>query len=190
MRAVALAGLLVAAGVAGLAVEGNPASKVRVVIWEDLACSDCAAFRRMMDEQLLPKYGDRVAFEHRDFPLPKHNWARPAAIAARHFDRLDHDLGVKFRRFMLAGLRETTLENFGGKVREFARSNDADAEKALAALKDEGLAKAVQEDYEEGVARGIGRTPTVFVNGRPFIETFTVEEISKGIEEALAEAKR
>ena len=40
-----------------------------------------AAFRRMLDEKLLPKYGDEVAFVHRDFPLAKHAWARQAAAA-------------------------------------------------------------------------------------------------------------
>lgn len=171
-------------------VEGAAASKVRVVIWEDLQCPDCAAFRRMMDEHLLPKYGSKAAFEHRDFPLPKHNWARQAAIAARHFDRLKPELGTRFRRYMLANLRETTLDNFEQRIREFAASNGADPDQAVAALNDVSLARRVEEDFQEGVARGIGRTPTVFVNGRPFIERFSIEEISKAIEEALAEVAR
>jgi protein-disulfide isomerase len=45
----------------------------------------------------------------------------------------------------------------------------------------------VDKDFQEGVARGIARTPTALVNGVPFIETFTFEEISKGIDEALEE---
>ncbi|HPQ16423.1 MAG TPA: thioredoxin domain-containing protein, partial [Bryobacteraceae bacterium] len=70
-------------------VEGNPSSRVRVVIYEDLQCPDCANFRRMLDEKLLPKYAATVAFEHRDFPLPKHSWARKAAIASRFFQEID-----------------------------------------------------------------------------------------------------
>jgi len=66
-------------------IEGNPSSQVRVVAYEDLQCPDCAVYRRMMDERLLPAYRDKVAFEHRDFPLPRHTWARKAAIAARFF---------------------------------------------------------------------------------------------------------
>ena len=45
----------------------------------------------------------------------------------------------------------------------------------------------VEKDYQDGVARGVSKTPTVFVNGQPFIETFTAEEISKAID---AELKR
>jgi hypothetical protein len=39
------------------------------------------------------------------------------------------------------------------------------------------------------VGRGIVHTPTALVNGTPFIESFTFEEISKGIDDALAQAK-
>ena len=63
-------------------IEGNPKSNVRVVIFEDLQCPDCAVFRKMLDEKLLPKYKATVAFEHHDFPLAKHSWARQAAVAA------------------------------------------------------------------------------------------------------------
>ena len=142
-----------------------------------------------MDEQLLPKYGDRVAFEHRDFPLDKHKWARPAAIAARHFDTVKAALGVEFRRWALNNIKIITPETFEAQLTDWAKKNGADPAKALAALKDEALAKLVEEDYQDGIARGVARTPTVFVNGEPFIETFTIEEISKSIDAALAATK-
>ena len=75
-------------------VEGKAGSDVRVLIYEDLQCSDCAAFRKMLDENLLPRYAGSVAFEHRDFPLAKHAWARKAAVASRHFARTDRDLAI------------------------------------------------------------------------------------------------
>ena len=170
-------------------VEGNPKSPVRVIAYGSLQCPDCTAYRRMMDEQLLSKYGDRVAFEHRDFPLEKHKWSRQAAIAGRYFDTVHTALGIEFRRWAMNNIKTITPETFNEKLREWAKAHGADPEKALAALNDAALAKLVQEDYEEGIARGVARTPTVFVNGEPFIETFTVEEISKAIDAALAETK-
>lgn len=183
--------LLVAVAMAmGLAaqeavVEGNPKSPVRVIAYEDLQCPDCAVYRKMLDVQLLPKYGRAVAFEHRDFPLPRHAWARPAAIAARHFDRLQPEAGVAFRRWCYANLKTITAENFRPQLAAWAQGRGLDAEKAVASLADPELGKAVESDYQEGIARGVARTPTVFVNGEPFIETFTLEEISKAIETAL-----
>src|SRR4051794_16108543 len=79
-------------------VEGNPASSVRVLIYEDLQCPDCADFRVMLDKELLPKFEKTVAFEHRDFPLPKHEWARKAAIAARFFESVSPQVAVEFRK--------------------------------------------------------------------------------------------
>lgn len=178
--------LLMALAVAPVPVEGHAASAVRVIVYEDLQCSDCAAFRRMLDEKLLPRCGGRVAFVHRDFPLARHAWARKAAIAARFFD--ERKLGLEFRRAVLASIRETNAAGFEARLAEFARAKGVPEKEALAALENPGYAAAVEKDFQEGVARGVAKTPTVFVNGTPFIETFTLEEISKGIEEALAQA--
>lgn len=170
-------------------IEGLAGSPVRVVIYEDLQCPDCAAFREMLDTRLLARFAGKVAFVHRDFPLAKHAWARRAAVAARFFTEKDPQLGFQYRREVMAHIREIKPENFNQRLSAFARAHGVDPAIAVAALDDPKLNAAVEKDYQEGVARGVARTPTVFVNGRPFIETFTFEEISKGIEEALAETK-
>ena len=187
-----MSGRLLATLLAGAAMSGQPLvegladSSVRVVIYEDLQCPDCAAFRVMMDEKLLPQFGGKVAFVHRDFPLAKHVWARRAAIAARFFAEKRPETGLAWRRHIMASIRQTTDANFNDRLAEFARSNGIAADEALAALNDSRLAELVEKDYQDGVARGVVKTPTVFVNGQPFIERFPVGEISKGIEAALA----
>lgn len=167
-------------------VEGFPESKLRVLIYEDLQCPDCAAFRKMLDEQLLPRYSARVAFVHRDFPLAKHVWARKAAIAARFFAEVKPELGIAYRRHIMATIPETTAENFEDKLAEFAAKNGVDAAQARAALDDKRLAALVERDFQDGVARGVVKTPTVFVSGKPFIEHFSIEEISRAIDDAFA----
>jgi len=167
-------------------VEGLGESRVRVLIYEDLQCPDCAAFRQMMDEKLLPRYSAGVAFVHRDFPLAKHAWARKAAIMARYFAGLKPELGLAYRRHILAAIQQTTVDNFNERLSRFARENGVDPKPALAALDDRSLAALVERDFQDGVARGVVKTPTVFVNGRAFVETFSVEEISQAIDDALA----
>ena len=188
-----VAAVMIAAAVLGFGetvVEGNPKSSVRVIAYESLQCSDCAVYRRMLDEQLLSKYADRVAFEHRDFPLARHKWSRPAAIAARHFDRINGALGVEFRRWALNNIPNLTAENFTDRLREWTRVHGTDADKAVASLNDPALAKLVEEDLQEGVARGIARTPTILVNGEPFVEPSSPDEIAKAIEAALTAEKK
>jgi protein-disulfide isomerase len=167
--------------------EGNPKSAVRVLIYEDLQCSDCARFREMLDQRLLPAYGTRVAFEHRDFPLPKHNWARDAAIASRFFQRTSGEIAVRWRQAVLRDMRSIQREQFAAYLRTFARQQGIDPNQAEAALDDKRLASLVQADYDEGVARGVSRTPTVLIHGDALIETFTYEQIAALIEKALAE---
>jgi len=179
------------ASVAGLPaqqplVEGFAESKVRVLIYEDLQCPDCAAFRRMMDDKILPRYGTRVAFVHRDFPLAKHAWARRAAIAARYFGDHKPELGLAYRRQIMATIRETTPDNFTIRLSQFARDNGLDPAPVLAALDDAHLAALVERDFQDGVARGVIHTPTVFVNGTPFIERFSFEDVSQALDDALA----
>lgn len=165
--------------------EGNPSSRVRVVIYEDLQCSDCANFRRMLDEKLLPKYAATVAFEHRDFPLAKHSWARKAAIASRFFQEINAALALKYRRYMLSSQKAIQPGDFNERLAAFARENGCDPARAVAALDNPSYAAAVEADVQDGIARGVSRTPTAIVNGAPFVETFTVEEISKAIDDAL-----
>ncbi len=166
--------------------EGAAQSTVRVVIYEDLQCDDCAAFRKVLDDRLLPKYAASVAFEHRDFPLSKHAWARKAAIAARYFGQQSPELDVAFRRFAFSHQSEITINTLDAWLTRFANEKHLNPSKALSALDDKALAQAVEADYQDGVARGIAKTPTALVNGQPFIETISFEEISKTIDSELA----
>lgn len=170
-------------------IEGPPRSAVHVLMFEDLQCSDCAAFRLMMDEKLLPRYESKVTFEHRDFPLAKHPWARKAAIASRAFLEIGPKLALDFRREIMANIRETTSANFNERIGAFANSRGVKPIRVLAALNDPKLNALVEKDFQDGVARGVSKTPTVFVNGQPFIEAFSFDEISKAIDGELARSQ-
>jgi protein-disulfide isomerase len=169
--------------------EGAAQSPVRVLIYEDLQCPDCATFRTMLDSQLLPRYASTVRFEHRDFPLAKHAWARKAAIAARFFEDQQAGLGLTYRKYTMGHQSEITADNFDQQLSAFSRQHGIDPAKALTALGNQGLADLVERDYQEGVARGISHTPTILVNGKPFIETFSFEEVAAAIDSELAAAK-
>ncbi len=170
-------------------VEGAPQSLVKVLIFEDLQCPDCADFRAMLDQKLLPKYAATVNFEHRDFPLAKHAWTRKAATAARFFREQSPELGIDYRRYCFSNLATSTPENFNDRLTAFAKQHHVDPALALASLDDKRLAAIVEDDFQDGIARGIARTPTALVNGRPFIETIGFEDISKALDEELKTAK-
>jgi protein-disulfide isomerase len=165
---------------------GATQTPLRVLIFEDLQCPDCAVFQTMLDAQLLPRFASRVRFEHHDFPLPKHAWARKAAIAARFFDEVRTGLGLEFPKYAMSQQGEITPDNFNDRLADFARSHSTHPAKALPALEDQRLARLVETDLRDAVALGISRTPTVLVNGKMFIETFFFEELAVAIDSELA----
>jgi protein-disulfide isomerase len=169
-------------------IEGRQDSPVQVIIYEDLQCADCAAFRRMMDAMLLSRYSAKVAFVHHDFPIPRHAWARKAAVAGRFFAAHASETGLAWRQYIMAAIPETNSSNFETKLSGFVARHSLDPGQAVAALTESRYTEPVERDYAEGVARGVSRTPTVFVNGKPFVETFSFDEIAKAIDDALAKA--
>lgn len=192
MRPAALAALLASLPILAAdqhLMEGAAQSPVRVLIYEDLQCPDCAVFRTMLDNELLPRYAATVRFEHRDFPLAKHAWARKAAVAARFFEEAHPGLGLEYRKYAMGHQAEINVDNFNDQLAKFASAHQVEPADALAALRDQRLADLVEKDFQDGVARGIAHTPTVLVNGKPFIETFAAQEVAAAIDSELAAAK-
>ncbi len=169
--------------------EGDPESPVRVVTYEDLQCKDCAWLRRKMDEVILPEFGGHVAFEHRDFPLDKHDWAKEASMAARFFTTIGYGTAIAFRRTILSEISIITKESLPGWVRDFAIDYGADPDAAEASLYDPKLAAVIEADLQSGLARGVEKTPTVFVGDIVFIERVPLDELSAAIT-AEVEKKR
>ena len=168
-----------------LPVEGLASSLIRVETWEDLACVDCWNWRRVLDETLIPKFGDRVAFVDHDFPLEKHVWAERAAMASRRLASFEAEAGLDFRRYCLEFRADVTLENFVDRLAEFAQARGLDAEATAMSLRDEDLRTAVRNDAAAGRARGVAKTPTVFVGDETFVEQFETEAVIAAIERQL-----
>ena len=166
-------------------VEGNRTSTVRVVIYEDLQCADCTKLRTLLDEKLLPKYGSKVAFVHRDFPLGKHDWARQAAIAGRWIYEQNPEIGITYRRELMAQQDHITVQNFKYWLLEFAARNRLDQPGVLASLNDPRLTALVEQDYQSGVARGVTNTPTVYVGSQSIVETVIYEDLARLIDTEL-----
>lgn len=171
-----------------LPVEGNPDSAIRVDAWEDLACPDTTLWQLMLIEELLPAFGDRVAFVAHDFPLEKHHWAEAAAMASRRFSAWDSAAGLRFRRYCLTHIAEISVENLPERIVDFAVEHGFDAETAELSLRDEALREAVAADRQSGHARGVHKTPTVFVGAIEFVETFSAHAVATAIEAALTAA--
>lgn len=166
-------------------VEGNRDSAVRVVIYEDLQCADCLRLRTLLDEKILPRYGAKVAFVHRDLPLARHDWARAAAIAGRWVYEHNPELGIVYRREIMAQQDHISPQTFKPWLLEFAARNNLDQRGILDSLSDARLTAIVEQDYQSATARGVTRVPTVYVGPHSLIETVIYDELARLIDAEL-----
>lgn len=166
-------------------VEGNPFATVRVTIFGDLQCGYCQNMRTMLDEKLLPKYGKEVAFIHRDLPLGRHDWARPAAMVARWVYQQNSQLGIVFQRELLAEQEHMTTARLKPWIIQFAIRNKLSEQGITAALTDPALSTQVDQDVQIATARGVTRIPAVYVAGKSFVETIVYDDLARVLDQAV-----
>jgi protein-disulfide isomerase len=159
---------------------GNATAAVTVVEFSDFQCPYCAEAARTV-HKLKERYGDRVRFVFRNFPLSFHPNAHDAARAAM----AAHAQG----KFWV--LHDRMFEN------QEALGPDALTEHAKAA----GLDVAAYEQAFDGAARGqvdadmrlgeevhVRGTPTLFVNRQRVENALDFDAVAEVIDAALGGA--
>jgi protein-disulfide isomerase len=163
-------------------------SLVTVTAFEDLACGDCADYADLLDVYLAPKFGRRVAFVHKDFPLERHEWAYDAAVAARYLAGRSPAAAHRFRRYCMHERHQISPANLHRQFEDFTRDAGLGAPPFSQVVSDPESRAAVDCDLAEGRQRGVEKTPTVFTGDAVLVELFELDEITAAIEAALAQA--
>jgi protein-disulfide isomerase len=160
-------------------VRGPENAPVTIVEYADFQCPYCRNVHVTI-EQLLLEYADQVRYVYRDYPLPNHMRALPAAQAARcaaeqgkfweyfeHLMMMNGDLGDEdlLRRAEAVGL----------DAGEFSGCVESGRHKEL-----------VDQHFKSGQAAGVTGTPTFFINGRRVAGAKSYEQLKTVIEEELA----
>jgi len=170
-------------------------TRVALVVFEDLQCPDCANASPLLEEAVRTY---KIPLVRHDFPLPKHNWSRQAAILARYFDTKSKKLGDEFRDYCFKhqeGHEQPTIAS-PENLREHAERFAAAHKVRLPLIVDpQGkLAAKVQADFDLGVASGVQHTPTIYVvsnraTGTPFVEVVDRTKLFNMIDDMLAQSK-
>ncbi|MDE2009893.1 MAG: thioredoxin domain-containing protein [Candidatus Omnitrophica bacterium] len=143
------------------AVLGNKNAPVTITEFSDFQCPFCARFYPLVKE-VLAAYPGKVRVVIKNFPLPFHPNARPAAklaMAAR--------LQGKFQ-----GMMESLLANGGdvsdAKIKEYAQNLGLNYNKLMADYKNQDARweKVIQDDMKLGQEVDVRGTPTFYLNGR------------------------
>jgi protein-disulfide isomerase len=162
---------------------GNTHSAVRVIIYQDLECPDCARWHGLFQTQFIPQFGARVGFEFRDFPLPQHLWSFNAAVIARYLDARSPALGMAWRDYCFTHQDSITPDNLVDRAAAFVAPHGITRAQIDQVFADNDWFAPVLADQERGHTDKIVHTPTILFNG---VEAQTPEQLTQMLSQALA----
>ncbi|HJL19352.1 MAG TPA: thioredoxin domain-containing protein, partial [Sandaracinaceae bacterium LLY-WYZ-13_1] len=143
---------------------GGRSAPVTVQIFSDFQCPFCNRVRPTLD-RIVDHYGDRVRLVFRNYPLPFHQNAMPAAEAAREvFLQRGNRAFWEFHDLLFDHQRALTED----RIVELAdRVRGVNARRVRRALNDHRHRDDIQRDMQavQDAGARIG-TPSFFVNGR------------------------
>ena len=140
---------------------GNKNSPVTITEFSDFQCPFCSRFYSAIKD-VMAAYPDKVRVVIKNFPLPFHPNARPAAKLAMAANEQG-----KFQ-----GMMESLLSNGGdvsdAKIKEYAKNLGLDYDKLMADYKnkDAQWEKQIQDDMQLATSVDVRGTPTFYLNGR------------------------
>jgi protein-disulfide isomerase len=157
---------------------GPANAKVQIVEFSDFQCPFCSQAAGVV-HKIRAKYGDRVRFTFRQFPLPMHPNAREAAEAALAAGTQGkfwefHDRLFKNQNQLDRAALEEHAKESGLNVAAFKKSLD-----------EHKFAPAVDADLKLGEKAQVNGTPSMFVNGTRVANPTNFEVVSQLIEAAL-----
>jgi protein-disulfide isomerase len=165
------------------ATKGAKGAKVKVIEFADFECPYCSQAAESV-KALEKKYGDKVEFAYRHFPLKSiHPNAQRAAeysqcaLAQGKFWQL-HDA-----MYGIGGAPKTALDD--ESLKGAAAQAGLDAVQLETCMTSGKGAADVAADLEKAMELGVGGTPTFFINGRQHLGSASVEGLAAAIEDAL-----
>ncbi len=162
---------------------GNPNARVVIEHFSDFQCPFCSRVGPQVD-QIRQRYGDRVKLVWRNYPLPFHNNAMPAAEAAMEVYAQQGNQGFwRFHDTLFANQQH--LER--ADLERYATDQHVDMTRFRAALDNHTHQAEIRDDIAAADATGaqIG-TPAFFIAGRFVAGALPFEEFQRRIDAALA----
>ncbi len=160
---------------------GPADAKVTIVEFSDFECPFCSRAANVT-QKVKEKYGDKVRFVFRQFPLSFHKNAHTAAEAAL----AAHSQG-KFWEFhdkLFANQQKLDRASLEGYAKDVGL-NLATFKKSLDSKENAATVDAEQKMGEEVAVQG---TPTMFLNGARVSDPTNFDALSQQIDKALGQA--
>ncbi len=160
-----------------------PKAKVTVVEFGDFQCPACGVAHGVA-KQIKNEYKGKINFVFREYPLPMHDNAHIAALAAEaaggqgKFWEMHDEL---FENQEEWSEKKDPIEIFAG----YAKKIGIDVDKFKKDVKDKKYDKNIQADLNDGNQLGISSTPTFFINDKVYPGVLNYDDFKSNIENAL-----
>ncbi len=168
-------------------VKGPQDAWVTVVEVSDFQCPFC---KRVTDtlKEVEQKYGNDVRFVFKNNPLPFHNRAMPAAIAAACVQ----EQGKFWKMHDLLFANQAALED--ANLESYARQAGVDVNRWKSCVASNKLKGNIDADMQRAAQLGARGTPAFFINGRflsgaqpfPAFQAIIDDELKKAKESGVA----
>lgn len=138
---------------------GSPDAKVTIVEFADFGCPYSRESSRVL-RSMANRYGDRVHYVYRDFPVTElHPRAKEAAQAAE----CARDQGKFWQYHDKLYQNQTRLSDEA--LSQYARQVNLDMSLFKGCIESDKHMDEIEADYQAGIDAGVRGTPTFFING-------------------------
>ncbi len=176
---------------------GNLSSPVVVTEYGDFQCPACRVANQVIVQPLFQKYGSRVQFQFKQFPLLSiHEFSLPMAEASecaadqgKFWEYLETAYGkqlemdAKNQANPSAAPQEATAADIDAWAQSIGLKMDLYTRCTTSHIKRD----AIMAEFNEGRSLGVNGTPTFFVNGKK-MDGNDLAAISAAIDDALKSA--
>ena len=158
--------------------KGRRDAPVTLIVFSDFECVHCSTWAQTL-ESLQNTFPNKVKVVFKNYPIPYHQKAQPAAMAALAAGEQGkfwemHDLLYKNPNAL-------GYENFLG----YAKTLGLEELKFQKALESAKLKSLIEQDQAQGKTLGVQNIPTTFINGRSLVGSPPVSYIKNIIEELI-----
>ncbi|MFZ2025628.1 MAG: thioredoxin domain-containing protein [Microgenomates group bacterium] len=160
---------------------GSKDAPVWLVEFSDYQCPACGQFYPSV-KQLTEKYKDSLYFVYRNYPIPSHTMALPAARAAeaaalqgKYWEM--HDALFLGQKELNTTFIASEAARLGLRMEAFNQDMQADAIQSL-----------IDQDVRLGESIGVNATPTFYLNGNK-LQLNTVNDLIVAVDAAITSTK-
>ena len=165
--------------------EGNPKSKIQLIVYESLTCSHCADFHKNVYPDLKKEFIDTgiIKIEFRNFPLDM------AALNASKIAHCKNDGKSNILHFLFNSqhmwIKGETIDQLNLNLEEIT-NREKFGINIKKCLDNKKIEDHILEDRIEGVKKfKVNSTPTIIINDKKFEKPLNYKNLKKSIEKLI-----